>query len=52
MTVEISELHKSKRQLLELIEQRCVEIKEKDAIVTSYHGKIVSSLLIASNNMP
>ena len=43
MKVEISELHKSKCQSLELIEQRDAEIKEKDGIIQSYYDKIVSS---------
>ena len=43
MKVEISELHKSKCQSLELIEQRDAEIKEKDVIIQSYYDKIVSS---------
>jgi nucleoprotein TPR len=43
--VEISELHKSKCQSLELIEQRDIEIKEKDGTIQSYYDKIVSSLV-------
>jgi nucleoprotein TPR len=43
--VEISELHKSKCQSLELIEQRDFGIKEKDATIQSYYDKIVSSLI-------
>jgi nucleoprotein TPR len=43
LKVEISELHKSKCQSLELIEQRDIEIREKDAVIQSYHDKIVSS---------
>jgi hypothetical protein len=43
LKVEISELHKSKCQSLELIEQRDAEIKEKDGIIQSYYDKIVSS---------
>ncbi|TVU28462.1 hypothetical protein EJB05_19979 [Eragrostis curvula] len=42
LKVEISELHKSKFQSLELIEQRDVEIKEKDGIIQSYYDKIVN----------
>jgi nucleoprotein TPR len=45
LKVEISELHKSKCQSLELIEQRDIEIKEKDATIQSYYDKIVSSLI-------
>lgn len=40
--MEISEQHKSKCQSLELIEQRDIEIKEKDGIIQSYYDKIVS----------
>lgn len=43
LKIEISELHKSKCQSLELIEQRDVEIKEKDGIIQSYYDKIVST---------
>ena len=43
MKIEISELHKSKCQSLELIEQRDAEIKEKDDIIQSYYNKIVST---------
>ncbi|XP_062220247.1 nuclear-pore anchor-like [Phragmites australis] len=42
LKVEISELHKSKCQSLELIEQRDAEIKEKDEIIQSYYDKIVN----------
>lgn len=42
LKVEISELHKSKCQSLELIEQRDAEIREKDGVIQSYHDKMVS----------
>ncbi|KAG8072348.1 hypothetical protein GUJ93_ZPchr0006g42371 [Zizania palustris] len=42
LKVQISELHKSKCQSLELIEQRDAEIREKDGIIQSYHDKIVN----------
>lgn len=42
LKVEVSELHKSKCQSLELIEQRDAEIKEKDGIIRSYYDKIVN----------
>ncbi|CAN6274521.1 unnamed protein product [Urochloa humidicola] len=42
LKVEISELHKSKCQSLELIEQRDAEIKEKDDIIQSYYQRIVN----------
>ncbi|KAL6912153.1 hypothetical protein ACP4OV_000958 [Aristida adscensionis] len=42
LKVEISELHKSKSQSLELIEHREAEIKEKDGIIQSYYDKIVN----------
>lgn len=43
LKIEILELHKSKCQSLELIEQRDAEIKEKDGIIQSYYDKIVST---------
>ncbi|KAF0932600.1 hypothetical protein E2562_010474 [Oryza meyeriana var. granulata] len=42
LKVEISELHKSRCQSLELIEQRDAEIREKDGIIQNYHDKIVN----------
>ena len=42
MTTEMSELHKSKRQLMELLEQKDSEISEKNANIKSYLEKIVS----------
>uniref|UniRef100_A0A0D3FAB8 Uncharacterized protein n=1 Tax=Oryza barthii TaxID=65489 RepID=A0A0D3FAB8_9ORYZ len=42
LKVEISEVHKSKSQSLELIEQRDAEIREKDGIIQNYHDKIVN----------
>ncbi|PNT69655.1 hypothetical protein BRADI_3g59627v3 [Brachypodium distachyon] len=42
LKVEISELHKSKCQSLELIQQRDAEIREKDGVIQSYHDKIVN----------
>jgi hypothetical protein len=40
----VSELHKSKRQLIELVEQKDLEISEKNATMKSYLDKIVSSI--------
>jgi hypothetical protein len=40
--MEVSELHKSKRQLIELVEQKDLEISEKNATIKSYLDKIVS----------
>jgi hypothetical protein len=37
-------LHKSKRQLIELVEQKDLEISEKNATMKSYLDKIVSSI--------
>uniref|UniRef100_A0A0E0NKT1 Uncharacterized protein n=1 Tax=Oryza rufipogon TaxID=4529 RepID=A0A0E0NKT1_ORYRU len=42
LKVEISEVHKSKSQSLELIEQRDAEIREKDGIIQNYLDKIVN----------
>ena len=42
MSIEDSELHKSKRQLLELLEHKDLEISEKNATIKSYLDKIVS----------
>ncbi|XP_042060222.1 nuclear-pore anchor-like [Salvia splendens] len=39
---EASELHRSKRQLMELVEQRDLEINEKNATIKSYLDKIVN----------
>ncbi|VVA95843.1 unnamed protein product [Arabis nemorensis] len=41
LTVEMSELHKSKRQLMELLEQKDAEISEKNSTIKSYLDKIV-----------
>lgn len=38
----MSELHKSKRQLIELNEQKDLELGEKNASIRSYLDKIVS----------
>jgi nucleoprotein TPR len=43
LKVEISKLHKSKCQSLELIELRDAKIKEKDGFIQSYYDKIVKS---------
>ncbi|XP_059455352.1 nuclear-pore anchor isoform X2 [Corylus avellana] len=42
LTMEVSELHKSKRQLIELVEQKDLEISEKNATIKSYLDKIVN----------
>ncbi|KAJ4836929.1 hypothetical protein Tsubulata_022036 [Turnera subulata] len=42
LTTEVAELHKSKRQLLELVEQKDSEISEKNATINSYLDKIVN----------
>lgn len=42
LAMEASELHKSKKQLMELLEQRDLEIREKSATIKSYLDKIVS----------
>ncbi|CAH8258672.1 unnamed protein product [Arabidopsis lyrata] len=41
MSTEMSELHKSKRQLMELLEQKDAEISEKNSTIKSYLDKIV-----------
>ena len=41
--MEMSELHKSKRQLMELLEQKDAEISEKNSNIKSYLDKIVSN---------
>ncbi|KAJ0986603.1 hypothetical protein J5N97_004959 [Dioscorea zingiberensis] len=41
LNMEVSELHKSKRQLLELLAQKDVEISERNATIQSYLEKIV-----------
>ncbi|CAL5321269.1 unnamed protein product [Camellia sinensis] len=40
LSTEVSELHKSKRQLIGLLEQKDLEISEKNAAVKSYLDKI------------
>ncbi|GKV46204.1 hypothetical protein SLEP1_g53206 [Rubroshorea leprosula] len=42
LKTEASELHKSKRQLLEMVEQKDSEISEKNATIKSYLDKIVN----------
>lgn len=42
LTIEASEIHKSKRQLIELFEQKDVEISEKNATIKTYLDKIVN----------
>lgn len=42
MRTEVGELHKSKRQLIELNEQKDLELSEKNATIKSYLDKIVS----------
>ncbi|XP_057958216.1 nuclear-pore anchor [Malania oleifera] len=42
LSTETSELHKSKRQLMELVEQKDLEISEKNATIKSYLDKIVN----------
>ncbi|KAL1205642.1 Nuclear-pore anchor [Cardamine amara subsp. amara] len=41
LSTEMSELHKSKRQLMELLEQKDAEISEKNSTIKSYLDKIV-----------
>ncbi|GMN60733.1 hypothetical protein TIFTF001_029810 [Ficus carica] len=42
LKTEVSEFHKSKRQLLELVEQKDLEISEKNATIKGYLDKIVN----------
>uniref|UniRef100_A0A1J3FHR5 Nuclear-pore anchor n=1 Tax=Noccaea caerulescens TaxID=107243 RepID=A0A1J3FHR5_NOCCA len=42
LTTEMSELHKSKRQLMELLEHKDSEISEKNSTIKSYLEKIVN----------
>ena len=46
MTTEVSEQHKSKRQLLEMIEQKDLEIADKNAAIKIYLDKIVMFFFI------
>lgn len=41
LTREATELHKSKRQLMEILEAKDLEISEKNATIKSYLDKIV-----------
>ncbi|KAL5100700.1 hypothetical protein RYX36_005027 [Vicia faba] len=43
LRTEVSELHKSKRQLIELNEQKDLELSEKNTTIRSYLDKIVHS---------
>ncbi|XP_022892309.1 nuclear-pore anchor [Olea europaea var. sylvestris] len=42
LTTEATELHKSKRQLMEILEAKDLEISEKNATIKSYLDKIVN----------
>lgn len=42
LKTEVSELHKSKRQLMEIVEQKDEDISEKNVTIKSYLDKIVS----------
>ncbi|OAY26505.1 nuclear-pore anchor [Manihot esculenta] len=42
LTMEVSEVHKSKRQLIELMEQKNSEISEKNTTISSYLDRIVN----------
>uniref|UniRef100_A0A5B6ZUV8 Putative nuclear-pore anchor isoform X1 n=1 Tax=Davidia involucrata TaxID=16924 RepID=A0A5B6ZUV8_DAVIN len=42
LSTEASEFHKSKRQLIELLEQKDLEISEKNSTIKSYLDKIVN----------
>ena len=42
LRTEVGELHKSKRQLIEMVEQKDLVISEKNATIKSYLDKIVS----------
>lgn len=42
LKTEVSELHKSKRQLMEIVEQKDEDISEKNVTIKSYRDKIVS----------
>lgn len=44
LSTEASELHRSKRQLNELLEQKDLEISEKSAAMKSYLDKIVRAI--------
>lgn len=42
LKTEVSELHKSKRQLIEIVEQKDEDISAKNVTIQSYLEKIVS----------
>lgn len=46
LIVELKELQKSKRQSLELLEQKDAEIQEKNSTIQSYLDKIVSLTML------
>ncbi|XP_015078982.1 nuclear-pore anchor isoform X1 [Solanum pennellii] len=49
LSTEASELRKTKRQLMELVEQKDLEISEKNSTIKSYLDKIVHLTDIAAN---
>ncbi|XP_055829932.1 nuclear-pore anchor isoform X2 [Solanum dulcamara] len=49
LSTEASELRKTKRQLMELVEQKDLEISEKNSTIKSYLDKILHLTDIASN---
>lgn len=49
LSTEASELRKSKRQLMELLEQKELEISEKNSTIKSYLDKIVNLTDVAAN---
>lgn len=42
LSVELAELQKAKRQMMDLVEQKDAAIQEKNALIQSYLDKIVS----------
>ncbi|KAK3034319.1 hypothetical protein RJ639_032659, partial [Escallonia herrerae] len=49
LSMEVSELHKSKRQLIELLERKDSEISERNATIKSYLDKIEKELIERHN---
>ncbi|KAF3668086.1 hypothetical protein T459_16631 [Capsicum annuum] len=49
LSTEVSELRKTKRQLMELVEQKDLEISEKNSTIKSYLDKIVNLTDVAAN---
>lgn len=46
LSAEVKEMHNSKRQLMQVVEHKELELREKNATIKSYLDKIVSDLVL------